>query len=137
MTTAIKAFQSVKESAENIRCGEPQRFPEAASFGEFFRQGDIYVTLLESVPCGFTKVRVQDSQLAPGTTKGSRHILDSLDGVVVYELLSGDALIGPVIEIVDERVVTHPEHGDLVCPPGVYGITYQRAFAEELRRVVD
>ena len=77
------------------------------------------------------------AQLAPGTTRGSRHILDSLDGVELYIVKDADALTGPLVVTLKERVVTHPEHGDVILPPGCYAITYQRAYADELRRVAD
>lgn len=135
--TAIQALVSVKESAEKIQSDKPQRFPEAASTGDYFRQGDIYVTRLESVPEIAELDRKPSLQLAPGTTKGSRHVIDSKVGVEVYRLSDADVLTGPVVKFDCERVITHPEHGDIICPPGVYGVTYQRAYAEVLRRAMD
>ena len=90
----------------------------------------------DNVPSGFKPTKPA-TQLAPGTTKGSRHILDSVDGVAFYADPQADVLTGPVIETECERTVTHPEHGDVVLPAGVYAITYQRAYADELRRVAD
>jgi hypothetical protein len=137
MLTATKSLQAVKESAEKIRNNQPQRFPEAASPGDTWRQGDVYLELLSSVPSGAVIAKKPNPQLAPGTTQGSRHVLDSLRGVTVFLLPNADALTGPVLEVLEERTVTHPEHGHVVLPPGVYGVTYQRAFAEELRRQAD
>lgn len=135
--TAKKSFEAVQNSAEKIRNNEAQRFPEAASPGDCFRQGDIYIELLAELPAKLVLAKKQEAQLAPGTTKGSRHILDSLDGVEVFSLECPTALDGPVLKIKKERVVTHPEHGNVILPPGIYGVTYQRAYAEELRRVAD
>ena len=132
--SAVKALEVVKASAEAIKSDELQRFPEAAAVGDYFRQGDIYITKLGVVVGKKSKVVLQ---LAPGTTKGSRHVLDSPDGVSMYLIPNADALTGPVIETTCERTITHPEHGDVLLTPGVYGITYQRAYAEELRRVQD
>lgn len=133
--TAQNAYKGITEAAESICCADAQQFPEAASIGDTARQGDLYITLLEAVPAGFDKAAVEP-QLAPGTTKGSRHIL-SHKQVRMYRDSNADALTGPVIECRKSVTVTHPEHGDVVLPPGVYGITYQRMFAEELRRQVD
>src|SRR5262249_5969606 len=127
----------VQESAETIRNDETQRFPEAASDGDIARQGDVYLEKLERVPTGCTLEPNPVAQLAPGTTQGSRHILDSLVGVTVYRLANPTPLDGPILDLSTERTVTHPEHGNIVLPPGVYGVTYQRAFAEEVRRVAD
>lgn len=140
MATTIKATESLKkvqEAAERIKSDAPQRFPEAASPGDFWRQGDIYITLLDGVPEGCQRVEQPQRQLAPGHTRGSRHVLDSLKGVALYQRANADALDGPVIRCDVERTVTHPGHGDVTLPPGVYGITYQRAYAEELRRQMD
>ena len=110
--------------------------PEAASDGDAFRQGDIYITRRDVVENRFVLGSV-DLQLAPGTTQGSRHCLDSCEGVEMYRDRNGDALQGPLIRLFVERTITHPEHGDVVLPPGTYEVTYQRAYAEELRRVQD
>lgn len=137
--TAEKSLASVQSTAETIRSDQTQRFPEAASPGDTWRQGDVYIELLERVPAGAMamKAKGRSAQLAPGTTQGSRHILDSLVGVTMYRLPEATVLDGPVIVTDRERTIEHPEHGNVVLPPGVYGITYQREFAEELRRVAD
>ena len=133
--TAAQSFKQIQERAEAINCGDTQHFPEAASIGDSIRQGDIYITLLEDVPEKVTSGKTQ-LQIAPGTTKGSRHIL-SHKRVEMFIRKNATALDGPVIKTKEEVTVTHPEHGDWVLPPGCYGVTYQRAFADELRRVLD
>ncbi len=134
---AKQSFESVKASAEKIQNDATQRFPEAASAGDTFRQGDIYIEKLESVPSNCRSAVKPHAQLSPGTTKGSRHILDSLEGVQMHVLEDATVLDGPVLLTTTERIVTHPEHGNVILPPGCYGITYQRAWADELRRVED
>lgn len=137
MQTATKVLERIQSDHENIKNDEAQRFPEAATVGDSVRQGDIYITVASAVPGNAKKSTQPQLQLAPGTTQGSRHCLDSLDGVTVYELTNPTVLEGPVLQTTKERTVTHPEHGDWILPPGVYSITYQRAYAEELRRVAD
>ena len=137
MQTATKVLERIQNDHENIKNDEPQRFPEAATVGDSVRQGDVYITLLESVPRGAKAIQKPLLQLAPGTTQGSRHCLDSLDGVTLYEIAEATVLDGPVLEATEEKTVTHPEHGDWILPPGCYSITYQRAYADELRRVAD
>lgn len=132
---AVKEFTRIKEVAEKIKSDHQQRFPDAASVGDYWRQGDVYITRLANVPSGFKEAKV-DLQLAPGDTKGSRHML-SHDRVSMFVNKDADALTGPVIKSGDGVVVEHPEHGNVELPPGTYGITYQRAFAEEIRRVAD
>lgn len=135
--TPEQALQCVQTTAEAIRNDEPQRFPDAASVGDVFRQGDIYIELLAGVPDGCKQMKKPNSQLAPGTTQGSRHVLDSLRFVKMFTRSKATVLDGPVLLIERERTITHPEHGWLILPKGVYGVTYQRQFADELRRVAD
>lgn len=137
MLTAEKSLEKVQSTAESIKCDEPQRFSEAASAGDVFRQGDIYIEKLERVPAGAVRIEKPEAQLAPGTTQGSRHVLDSLEGVTMSRLATPNALDGPILDLATERTITHPEHGNVILPPGCYRITYQRAFADELRRVAD
>ena len=99
------------------------------------RQGDIYITRLDELPVGLKPAKT--NQLAPGSTQGSRHVVRADAGVVVYER-KGDALTGPVISAPEGFRIDHPEHGDIAIEcGGVYGVNYQRAHAEELRRVAD
>jgi hypothetical protein len=138
MKTIQKEIQRISETAEEIRNDSEQLFPEAATPGDCWRQGDLYITLLSAIP-GDVKKCKRRKQLVPGTTQGSRHCLDSLAGVTMYEIEKPGQLDGPVIDCKQERTITHPEHGNVVLPPGIYGIHYQRDLdAEEReRRVLD
>ncbi len=133
----MQSLEKIRSSVEQIKNNETQRFPSAASHGDAFRQGDLYITCLNEVPEG-AKLKPTDynAQLAPGDTQGSRHCL-SHSNVKMYTLAAPTALEGPVLEVTEEVTVTHPEHGHVVLPEGIYGITYQRSYAEELRRVQD
>lgn len=135
--TAEQSLGKVQSTTESICNDEPQRFSEAASVGDIARQGDLYIEKLAGIPTGAVIEQNPSAKLAPGTTQGSRHILDSLDGVTLYRLQEPNELQGPILNLATERTITHPEHGDVILPPGIYGVTYQRAFADELRRVAD
>ncbi len=139
MSATAQELQMIQETAEAIRNDQPQRFPEAATPGDCWRQGDVYITLLGDVPTGATAEDTPSLQLVPGSTQGSRHCLDALDGVLVYRVADAGPLDGPVLHCTQERTITHPEHGNVVLPPGVYRIHYQRDLdAEEReRRVLD
>ena len=136
---ATQTIEKIATTARKIAKRETQRFPEAASPGDTARQGDCYLTLLDAVPDGCKRQAKWDLQLAPGTTQGSRHILDAKDGVTCYTLPNPSEFDGPVLLLKKERVLTHPEHGDWVLPPGVYAISYQRTqdALDRQRRVVD
>ncbi len=136
--TADEAISKIQSQAERIRNDETQRFPDAATPGDSHRQGDLYITLLGSVPVGAKAIPFR-AQLADGTTQGSRHCLASETGVTMFERSEPSNLDGPVFTLECENTITHPEHGNVVLPPGIYCITYQRDLdAEEReRRVID
>ena len=139
--TVEKTLGDIQGRAERIKNGEKQRFPDAASAGDSFRQGDLYITLLEKLPDG-CKPETARAQLAEGETQGSRHCLDSLEGVRQFALANPTDLEGPILVIdAPERTITHPEHGHVVLPGEgrVYGVTYQRDLDEQerARRVAD
>lgn len=134
--TATTAYLQVKQHAEKIRNDEAQRV-QTCSPGDAWAQGDLLLVCLDKLPRGAKPVNKTSRQLAPGTTQGSRHCLDSLDGLTLYTLDDATPLDGPVIHAEREFTVEHPEHGDVTLPAGVWGVVYQRAYAEELRRVQD
>lgn len=137
MTTVKEVFNTIEQEAEKIQNDLPQRFSEAASDGDTARQGDLYIIYCESLPKNCDIIEKPNSQLAEGNTQGSRHILDSLVGVEMYDISNKTVLDGPVMKTTQERTITHPEHADIILPPGVYKIRYQRQHAEELRRQRD
>ncbi len=110
--------------------------------GDYFRQGDIYLEQLarynakDTYPFGLKTINPV-RRLAPGNTQGSRHCLSTLDGVVMYRRISESPLDGPIFESKEKITVEHPEHGHVTLPPGIYAVTYQRQYAEELKRVAD
>jgi len=101
-----------------------------------------------------TRKTISDRQLAPGTTQGSRHVLEgecevfSASAADVMPLIAKAMhpattelhaeLMGPVFRTLGEVTVTHPEHGDRVLPTGeCFAVVYQRQHAEEVRRQQD
>lgn len=134
--TSEHVFNRVRERAESIKSDDARKI-EVMDIGDELRQGDVYVTRIEGVPRGADAVEHPSSQMAPGATQGSRHTLRSLDGVTVYRMPSAGPLDGPVIDLRGPVWLDHPEHGNRRLPAGVYAITYQRAFGDELRAVQD
>jgi hypothetical protein len=79
----------VEEAVERIKNDGDQTFPSAASIGDAVRQGDIYIQLIddfEGVPALYKKLEnvPYPLQLAPGNTKGSRHMLEESAGAEVF-----------------------------------------------------
>ena len=102
-------------------------------------QGDVNFIPISTLPTGCTKLAEKVSQLAPGTTRGSRHCIHEQDlpKVNQYRLDNPTPLHGLVLEVIAPIRITHPEHKWRQLNPGLYGTTFQRAFAEELLRIAD
>ena len=132
---AVKTFKSIKTHAESIKNDETQSLV-APSQGDAWAQGDLLIVCLENVPKDAEAAPLV-AQLAPGNTQGSRHCLTSLHGISMFKAKSAGPLDGPVFEAKSGCEIDHPEHGNLILPPGVYGAVYQRQYAEDLRRVQD
>jgi hypothetical protein len=94
MSTAVLScvpdtVRLVEEAVERIKNDGDQTFPTAASIGDAVRQGDIYIQLIddfEGVPALYKKLESvpYPLQLAPGNTKGSRHMLEESAGAEVF-----------------------------------------------------
>lgn len=77
----LTAISNVESAVEKVINDADQNFPEAATVGDAVRQGDLYIQLiapLTSPPPFYTKLKNPEFpiQLAPGNTKGSRHLLE-------------------------------------------------------------
>jgi len=109
--------------------------------GQFFPQGDVGMELLAKVPDDAIPVENFSLQVTEGNTQGSRHCWDSRDGIEAFRLGGSNPLRGLVYRLSQTRTLTHPEHADQTYEVGdtpiVFGTRYQRAHAEELRRVQD
>lgn len=103
-------------------------------------QGDINIWKVESLEdLGEVEPTEPVHQLAPGTSRGSRHCLDpqSVANAKFYRRAGANQLQGPIWVNETQTLVTHPEHGDQLLDPGTYFVTYQRQYAEDLRRMLD
>lgn len=110
MKNAVETLETIKKSAKTM---QQVRVVEGMKIGEVARQGDIYVERVAAIEGKGTAVKSR--QLAPGTTKGSRHIVEDSPNVTLWESrpsLNGRASfqIGPAIEAKGDFSVTHPEH---------------------------
>lgn len=150
MAVSVKTqIAAVKKSAEKMHAAKPERIG-SPSVGDVVRQGDLYLVCIEELPPDGKRA---PRQLAPGNTQGSRHVAEG--ECVVYSpkspaavaTLIGSAcrgaevpepLIGPLVECLGETTIAHPEHGAKILPAGTtWAVVYQRAFADEVRRVQD
>jgi hypothetical protein len=145
--------QQAKEANDDLRMAR------VVEPGQWLRQGDITVVRVDHAPHVQASEKAHPSQLAPGNTKGSRHVLkgaaaffidveeffesefaDSMAKVMGLERTRElEPLIGPLIKAPKRFTITHPEHSDLSLPGGCeYLVLYQRDYEqEEISRVAD
>jgi len=135
--TTETAIRQIQEAAKHL----PEvRVITAMKIGEVVRQGDIYI---ERVPDIASKGKaVKSRQLAPGTTKGSRHIVDESPSVTLWESkprLDNKAAfqVGPAIEAKGDFSITHPEHAWIKFVVGkktrFFQVWFQADFARKER----
>lgn len=130
-----KELVAVEEGAEQNK--SEVRLIESIDVGKAIRQGDIYI---HRVPSEHAHGKIRQSrQLAIGTTKGSRHILEG--AAQIFEGSKApdwakQALLGPFVEALERCIVTHPEHAHISIPAGTYQITHQ-LDARTMQRVRD
>lgn len=105
----LTAIRKVQESAKHM----PKVRAVDLKIGEVARQGDIYIERIAKIE-GRGEV-LKSRQLAPGTSKGSRHIVDESPDVLVVQsapsLRNHQAFqVGPAIEAKGPVCIMHPEH---------------------------
>jgi hypothetical protein len=147
-TDARGAHAEVRTAAEEIRSDAHETIP-IMSPGNVVRQGDLYVTYLDGEPAGGVPARTR--QLAPGTTRGARHVVEGdCDVLRVPDREAAEALrrvvpgadfqqfFGPVIRARGPVTITHPEHGDRTLPGDAsYLVTYQRTWrGDDFREIL-
>lgn len=132
MQTAIEAMKAIETAAATH--GPELRMVRTMKVGQVVRQGDIYIERVAKIPQDATPRA--DRQLAPGSTQGSRHVVEG--DATLYDRLKASPLHGPLIDAPERFVVTHPEHAHVSLPSGKYAVTFQRDYAqEEAARVQD
>ena len=124
--------QIQREGAEH---SNDERFVRTIETNQSVRQGDVYLT---RVPDNHRRgLATTDRQLAPGTSKGSRHVVADQQGVSLFKPADEtDPLAGPIVVAEQRFRVTHPEHADFSLPSGTYQVGYQ-LDPRTRRRVAD
>ncbi len=90
--------------------------------GHEIRQGDIFLYPIEPPNLDGLK-EIESRQLAPGNSKGSRHILAGK--VRVFDPGSSDPLDGPIFEQIERGLLEHPEHAGDSLARGWYKVRFQ------------
>lgn len=138
MNDATKVMNQMTELAKRTADDSCQTIG-SLSEGEHTVQGDVIFWPLTRMPAECKAIKSPSRQLAEGDTKGSRHCIakDAMPHCQLFSLPRPNALQGPIIVSDKNITIEHPEHGNQVLPPGNHLVTYQRAYAEELRRIED
>ena len=139
----LKTMLSVQEAIEQIHshgakiANDSLRIIEPI-VGIPVAQGDINLWMLLDLPEGCVET-IADPQLAPGSTRGSRHCIkkEDLQHVKFFKLKNPNPLQGPILVFEKPTIIEHPEHGDHQWPVCIVAVTYQRRHSEEIRRVQD
>jgi hypothetical protein len=131
MTTKVTAHEALnriqeaaKESTDEIR------FHRTVPIGKIVHQGDVYLKAIKEPALKGKPANTK--QLAPGTTKGSRHIVKGKN-IEIYESTKSEELLGPIVHAPERFELTHPEHAHHSIPSGWYETGYQVDMQTKLR----
>lgn len=108
------------------------RFIRTMPFDKHVRQGDIYLWRIRSIPKGCTPR--ENRQLAEGASIGQRHMIGAKAKLYDLPTKMRHPLLGPVIEIPEREVGTHPEHAHYSLPACIVQVGYQ--LDEKTQRAV-
>ena len=132
----LQVIEKIKRSAKAM---PKVRVIQEMKIGQVVRQGDIYIERVKEIEGKGNAITSR--QLAPGTTKGSRHIVGDSPAVTIWKSkpsLNGKAAfqIGPAIEAVGDLSITHPEHAFikfLVKSKQCFQVWFQSDWARQAR----
>jgi hypothetical protein len=160
ITNAIEVHEMIEKNAKES--SQEKRQIEKIDVGQAIRQGDIY--MIRVADSGITEIplvngtkmvvntdankrgaKLDTRQLAPGETKGSRHII--AEGPSIYKSGAGlptawggvlqTELVGPLVVSNDRFELTHPEHAHFSLPAGTYQVMYQGDWQGQMERARD
>lgn len=133
----------IADGSESVKPGTAVRFTEASTVNDRIWQGDLAITIKSVVPKSYRLIssnefiKLNNNQMVHGSNQGSKHCIDSFDGVEMYipNEWNEESLQGPFLILTKERTITHPKHGDVTIPANFcVQITYQREYDEEQKR---
>lgn len=115
-TTALKkAGDELRAASETIERIDSQETVELdLQVGQGCPQGDIMLVRLDELPARAERIEVpKGGQIAPGTSRGSRHCIAAKDRDTVkyYRVSDGDRLSDLCLLAPAPFTLEHPEHG--------------------------
>ncbi len=102
--------------------------------GTLWRQGDILIQRVESIPSPARKLK--RPILASGDSTGHRHQVEDRRTARLLSVGQGRAAQLFLEVEADEASVVHPEHDTITLPRGVYRVWRQREFDDAGSRFV-
>ena len=117
--SAIQVIREVKDSVQNPK-PLPWSLGRANRVGEWGRQGDIYVTLIDPPTQRLEKVDKFTGQVVEGNTQGSRHCVDNPNAVVAYNNPDMSLSKGMILQVKEACSIVHPEHGSVNLDGGIW-----------------
>ncbi len=104
---------------------------------KLYRQGDVLIREVESIPEGLHRVPLEGGRviLAHGEVTGHAH---AVVGDVEFRAADLADLEERFLRVAREARVVHEEHGTITLPPGDYEVVRQREYTpEQIRPVAD
>jgi hypothetical protein len=137
--TAKKALARIEQAANAT---QEVRDTSSLQVGECVRQGDLYLWRISddwtSAPQPPQMKIRKDRQLATGTSRGARHIVEGDARVYDSRLatppgVTDRAIYGPAILVgIRGAIVTHPEHAHVKLPPNTaWQVTHQLDWSSQ------
>lgn len=99
------------------------------------RQGDVWVEKIDSLPENLTKQKNKDKIiLAWGEATGHHHAIEVTNATESFVDAAGMLFLN----LKEDTVLTHQEHGNIDLPSGFYKVNIQKEYTpEEIRNVQD
>ncbi len=103
-----------------------------------YRQGDVLIRQLPSLPAGTTPEKKADRiVLAYGEVTGHAHAIAPREAKA-FTMADAAGAVRRFLTVAKKAFVRHEEHAPIPLPPGVYEIVQQREYSPEaIRNVAD
>lgn len=139
MTTIETTVATLRDSATKRKGFDGPASAAGMTVGDQICQGDIALVMIDVLPAQITDMKWPDGgQLAPGSTKGSRHCIPEKfrESIALFTVNDDNELSDVCIVASEPFCLVHPEHGDYVdIPRGAYRVYHQQNAKRQ--RVLD
>jgi len=133
MITIEETLKFIDDAACEVAGPKPVVISESSlEVGQFLPQGDVALLKMSEVPEGAVQVNNPSPKVVAGTTQGSQHVWDSMEGIEAFEPPASmkSPTVGLIYKLNEERTLTHPDHGHHTYHEGFIGcLTHQRTIS--------